>query len=398
MTDTIKNIVVTFTFLIVIFGLFLINILKEPNDISISERRKLAQFPSITLERIGNTKFMDEFSTYVLDQFVWRDEFRSIKARFLFDVLRQKDNNGIYIAEGHASKTIPNFKEGEVTATIKNINRLYKNYLSHMNVYYSIIPDKNYFLAEKNGYPHMDYEKFLQTVKDNINANIKYIDIFDSLDINDYYTTDIHWRQECLGKVTNKILKDMIGTNSLATNQTNDENSANAINEQIDFEKDYTGNELSPFYGTYYGQSALPLDAETLYYLTNNNLNNVTVKILNEKALVENKIVFEEKQMYDLEAFEGIDPYDVYLSGAKAIITLENPNANTDKELILFRDSFGSSLAPLLTSEYSKITLVDLRYIASPLVKNIVEFKEGQDVLILYSTEVLNNGSILKIL
>ena len=84
------------------------------------------------------------------------------------------------------------------------------------------------------------------------------------------------------------------------------------------------------------------------------------------------------------------------------IITLENPEVakrlGEEKELIIFRDSFGSSLAPLLTTEYSKITLVDLRYIASPLLRNVVDFKAGQDVLIIYSTEILNNGSILKIL
>ena len=43
-----------------------------------------------------------------------------------------------------------------------------------MNVYYSLIPDKNYFLAEKNGYPHMDYSKFEEIVSSNINKKIKY--------------------------------------------------------------------------------------------------------------------------------------------------------------------------------------------------------------------------------
>ena len=42
------------------------------------------------------------------------------------------------------------------------------------------------------------------------------------------------------------------------------------------------------------------------------------------------------------------DKYDIYLSGATPLITIENPNAHTKKELLLFRDSFGSSIAPLL--------------------------------------------------
>lgn len=107
---------------------------------------------------------------------------------------------------------------------------------------------------------------------------------------------------------------------------------------------------------------------------------------------------WDEKEMYATEEFTGIDPYNVYLSGPKALIMLENPNAKTEKELVIFRDSFTSSLAPLLTSEYAKITLVDLRYIASPILKEFIEWKDGQDVLILYNVEVLNNGSILKII
>ncbi len=372
MTEKTKNIVVTIVFNIIIFGIFFINILKTPTDISTSERRKLAQFPDITLERIGNTDFMDDFASYVLDQFVARDMLRSVKAKFLFDVLHQKDNNGIYIVNGHASKILSDLKEGELKQTVKNINRLYRNYLTNGNVYYSVIPDKNYFLAEANGYPHINYSKFMQVIDENINSEIKYIDIYDTLDIEDYYTTDIHWRQEKIEKVANQLL---VGMNR------------NPIHMQ------YDRKEMYPFYGTYYGQSALPLEAEKLYYLTNENLASVKVKILNEKTFE-----MEEKEMYDIASFTGIDPYNLFLSGPKAIIELENPKATTEKELILFRDSFGSSLAPLLSSEYAKITLIDLRYIASPILKNVVEFKEGQDVLIIYSTEVFNNGSILKIM
>ena len=65
-----------------------------------------------------------------------------------------------------------------------------------------------------------------------------------------------------------------------------------------------------------------------------------------------------------------------------------------DKELLLFRDSFGSSLAPLLVENYKKITLIDIRYMSSKLLGEFIEFGD-QDVLFLYSTVVLNQN-ILK--
>ena len=66
-----------------------------------------------------------------------------------------------------------------------------------------------------------------------------------------------------------------------------------------------------------------------------------------------------------------------------------------DKELIIFRDSFGSSIAPLLIDGYSKITLVDIRYLHPNILESYIEF-DSQDVLFLYSTSVLNNSETIK--
>ena len=63
---------------------------------------------------------------------------------------------------------------------------------------------------------------------------------------------------------------------------------------------------------------------------------------------------------------------------------------------LIFRDSFGSSIVPLLVPFYKKITLVDLRYINMNLVNNYITFN-NQDVLFLYSTLIVNNSFILKI-
>ena len=94
----------------------------------------------------------------------------------------------------------------------------------------------------------------------------------------------------------------------------------------------------------------------------------------------------------DLTALDG---YDLYLGGANAILTVENPAGTTGKELILFRDSFGSSLAPLLLDSYDKITLIDLRYVSPDLLPQFVEFS-NQDVLFLYNTGIINAGMLLK--
>jgi hypothetical protein len=99
--------------------------------------------------------------------------------------------------------------------------------------------------------------------------------------------------------------------------------------------------------------------------------------------------------VYDLPKLSGNDPYDVYLSGAQALLRIENPNAKTDKELVIFRDSIGSAIAPLLVEDYKKITLVDIRYQYPMLLCGGINF-ENSDVLFLYSTSVLNSSETLK--
>ena len=72
MNDKIKNIVVTAVFCIMIFGIFIINLVKAPSNISISERRPLKQMPALSFETVfkptkENPAFMSEFEKYVLD-------------------------------------------------------------------------------------------------------------------------------------------------------------------------------------------------------------------------------------------------------------------------------------------------------------------------------------------
>ena len=118
------------------------------------------------------------------------------------------------------------------------------------------------------------------------------------------------------------------------------------------------------------------------------------------KNISENFIVACESSVGILKVWyaglEGMDSYEFYLYGSKSLITIENPEG-TEGELIIFRDSFGSSIAPLLISGYEKITLVDIRYISPSILDKMVDFS-GKDVLFLYSTTVLNNsvGQLIK--
>ncbi len=72
-----------------------------------------------------------------------------------------------------------------------------------------------------------------------------------------------------------------------------------------------------------------------------------------------------------------------------------SPDAVTDRRLIIFRDSYTSSLVPLLLGAYREITLVDLRYIDSARIGEYVDFA-GADILFLYNTVIVNHAEMLK--
>ena len=99
--------------------------------------------------------------------------------------------------------------------------------------------------------------------------------------------------------------------------------------------------------------------------------------------------------VYDKSKINSWDLYDIYLGGAKGLLIIYNNLASSDDELIVFRDSYGSSLVPLLISSYKKTIVIDTRYISSNILDNYVEFK-GQDVLFLYSVSTINNSFTVK--
>jgi len=350
-----KIITITFVCYLCLFSGF--HIFMPDKEISVSERRLLNKFPKFTI----SSEFIKDVDKYMLDNFPFRDNFRNIKAVYNYNFLQKLDNNSVFIKDNYIFKSDFPLNEKSVQNFKVKINQL-KNLLSSNNrVFMLVIPDKNYYLSESD-FLHINYDYIYETIKD---INIKQIDVRNILKLNDYYETDTHWRQENLDKVVKDLDKVM----------------------NFDYKKiNYKKNVYENFYGVFYGQSALKRKPEKLYYLTNDILNKVVVNYLENKNL--NKV-------YNIQKLNGLDAYDVYLDGASSFIEIYNENASSSKELIIFRDSFGSSLAPLLVNYYSKITLIDNRYIDSNNFLKLIDFK-NQDVLFLYSTLLINNSFTLK--
>lgn len=349
-------------------GLVLWAWLKKTDMTSEAERRTLAQRPQLSTENLLSGSYMSHFDSYATDQFPCRQWFRQLKAEFHYNVLSQKDNNGIYLVDGVAAKLEYPLNDASIQHALSVFSSVQHRYLkdTDCSTYYSIVPDKGYYLAQAKGYPSMDYDALMKKFDQGLPWAAA-IDLTDCLTAEDYYRTDTHWRQERLGKAADQLCE--------------------AMGVPLPRQEDYTPTPLDvPFYGVYYGQAAIPMEPDAIYLMESQVLSACTVY---------NYETRQTTKVYDMDKRSSKDLYDIYLSGAAALLRIDNPNASTDQELVVFRDSFGSSMIPLLVHGYKTVTVVDLRYMQSSLLDQFIEF-DDQDVLFLYSTLVLNDSNALK--
>lgn len=356
MNDKIKDIVVTIIFLFTIIALFLINIIKEDTDISVAERRKLATMPELTTKSLFDGTYFKKFDSYVTDQFVERDAFRKIKIDI--ELSTKGEYNNLYLYDDYIIEEIFPLNSNSINNLTNKINYIKDTYLNdNSNIYYTIIPDKNYFI--NNGNLKLDYNKLQDMMKNNL-SNINYINIFDKLTLDNYYKTDTHWKEEDLFNVANTI--------------------ANQMN--FDITNNNVVNTITTFNGSYAGRLSVTKDIDTIKTISNPSTLNSSVYNYETKKYTD---------IYDYTKINSLDKYDIYLSGAVPIIDIINNNSSSDKELIVFRDSYGSSLIPLLIEGYKKITVIDIRYISSKILNKYIDFND-QDVLFMYSILTINNS------
>ena len=273
----------------------------------------------------------------------------------------------VYVYQGYAVTTEAGYDQKSLDYAARKLRQLYDSYLTGNDghIYLSVVPDKGSFTEPPEGYIPASAQETADALLAQLDF-VQYVDIAPGLGLEDYYRTDPHWRQECL----------------IPTGQTL------AWAMDVPLAADFRENTIdTPFCGTYSEKAAEPLTADTLRYLTSEVLDACTVYDYETDA---------QEPLYDLSAVDTDTPYDLYLQGSRSLLRIDSPLSATDKTLVVFRDSFGSSLIPLLSQSYRTIYAVDIRYLSSQLLGRFLTLDGSEDVLFLYSTMVLNNSRTMK--
>lgn len=346
-----------------LLGFGLCTALLPKAELSAAERRRLQALPSFSAEALFDGSYFEKLTTYATDHFAARDTLRAVHTAVRTGVLGQNEIDGVFLLDGCLYAPPRALDTRAVAQNAARLSALAERYGTGDNVYWSVIPDKADFSGSTA--PRLDTKALVAAFGADFPG--RYIDIAGTLENADYYRTDVHWRQERLGDTANALLEGMGQPGGLTA-------------------ESFARTEFEPFYGGLWGRYGAHLPGESLFYLTDDAVRAARVTNYERPA---HTAVYTPEDM-------SPDPYDVFLSGAEALLEIESPRAETGRTLAVFRDSFSSSLAPWFLTRYEKIILVDLRYVASGALDDYVDLHDADDLLFLYSASILNTGGILK--
>ena len=362
-----NNILLSVLFALALFGGGLWFLLSPKPSYSETERRPLHEAPEFTVQTLQNGSAFSQLSAWMTDCFPARDNWRRLNVWWLRQVLRQPEADGYALYRDSIVRLEREVNDASLAYAGERLQALFETCLADTDcrIYAAVIPDKSHYLADA-GYPVMNLSEMETRFYAAIPGAVP-VDLTGSLSLDSYYRTDSHWRQEKLLPAAEVLLNAMDAG-------------------QIPPISDFSTAEFSPFYGVYAGQSAMNPDPEKIVWLTGGYLDDLKVLDLEKHTPV---------PVADPEGCDPRDPYTLFLGGGKAVLRIENPEAESERELVIFRDSFGSSAAPLFCGNYRTVTLIDPRYISRDVIGRYVRFTD-QDVLFLFSATLLNNSSGLR--
>lgn len=148
---------------------------------------------------------------------------------------------------------------------------------------------------------------------------------------------------------------------------------------EADFQKTCV---TTDFHGTIFSKlhdSTVPGDAITLYEYPANQL---TVSYPDTGEVTDT--------LYNRDYLTQKDKYSMFLSNLHPLVEITNASADSDRQLVLIKDSYANSMVPFLVHHYQKIYVFDTRYYRFGPSSFINEHPEVTDVLLLYNMNTID--------
>ena len=340
----------------------------DKKEFSENENRYLAEFPSVSLEKIKSGEYMSGLESYLADHFPFRDFFMGVKTKAEMSA-GKREINGIYIAKD--GYLIEEYEKPENTERIGKILGSFAKELEgqEVDVRLMLVPTAVCIYEEKLP-EYAPVRDQMETAE--IIYGISGINPVDcSKDLlackakgELYYKTDHHWTTRGAYAGYTAYCREK-GMDAVSLEEMTAQTAA----------EDFRGTVYSK--AGDYGREGDPI---TIY---TNPADKLTVEYMDTGETTES--------LYNLEYAEEKDKYSLFLDNLHSLIEITNENADSGRELVLIKDSYANSMVPFLVRHYKKIYVFDTRYYKQGVSEFIKEQPGVTDVLLLYNMNTLDS-------
>lgn len=372
-------------FALVLCGTSLATVVLPKKDKSENENRTLAAFPTLVNtakldsaknladvfgsvkwkylnDRTGNA-FKDDFETYLSDHLAGREGW----VKFSNNIQRlsgKQEINGVYTFDGRMIQTFKTYDRQTVDNSLNAINAFAERF-PEKQMYMMLTPTAQEFCMNKiPSYEGLASEKsFIDECYKKL-QNVNTIDCYSflagSADEYIYYRTDHHWTSYGAYRAY--------------------QSAANSLGYAAYGYKDFNIETVSSdFRGTLYSRTLDDKIApDSIEYFTLAK-NEPAVKL----TRIDGTDVAEYDSLYMREYLDEKDKYSSFTGSNAPIVTIDT-NVDNGKTLLIVKDSYAHALVPFLSKHYSKITMVDMRYIHTDL-NAVIDFENYSQVLFMFN-------------
>ncbi len=368
-----------------------------------NENRALASWPVYSFTALKDGSYMSGVQTYLSDHFPLRDPFMTLKTKYEMLTGREEIND-IYLAKDgyyiEAYKT-PKQQKKIITQFQKLQDAITTGAKENIRVMLVPTAISTYNAKLPNCAPDRGVLRQVDTMNEIYAAlpNMQKVDVWnalqaaaaqegtdrtqaagnaaneqpvaDSVDAGSdtaaatglYYHTDHHWTTHG-AYIGYQAYCGAAGLSPIP---------------EADFQKTCV---TTDFHGTIFSKlhdSTVPGDAITLY---ENPANQLTVSYPDTDEVTDT--------LYNRDYLAQKDKYSMFLNNLHPLVEITNATADSDRQLVLIKDSYANSMVPFLVNHYQKIYVFDTRYYRFGPSSFINEHPEVTDVLLLYNMNTID--------
>lgn len=331
---------ITQFFMVCLVIVLIVNIVMPDKKTSDVENRSLAQFPVFSIRNLAQGEYFHGLQSYWSDQFVGRNALMHLNyvVQKTSGVRKIQD---VYLGKGQLIEDTAKPDTKQIKRNIKAINAFAAKYRD-LNSTFMLVPNAVSIQSDKlpNGAAPRDQNKDIDQVYRSL-TSLKTVDVRNILkkhkDKYIYYRSDHHWTS--LGAYYGA--KQVNGDVSLS-----------------DFKRMPV---TTHFQGTLASKTgSIHIQDEIDIYPTDK------VKYL----VTHNSTKKESVSMYSADALDQKDTYQVFLGGNEGMIHI-SVNNDSDKRLLIIKDSYANEMIQFLIPYYRTITVIDPRYYYDDLEQQI---------------------------